>query len=111
MPHPVTEVPAEQQRLFGLGLPKGLLTEAVELPRALARGLRAEAEAKSGKPPILVVIGNFSESDPFEVAGVAAAAENKMVQEQHLAFLQVRLSSVAEKLQHQAGSLQHVHGP
>lgn len=37
----ITGVPSEQQRLFGLGVPRGPLSMAVPLPRALARGLVA----------------------------------------------------------------------
>jgi len=43
----VTEVPAEQQRLFGLGVEVGPLSEATSLPQALARGLHAQRN--SGK--------------------------------------------------------------
>merc|ERR1719203_2029153 len=38
----LTEVPEEQQRLFGLGVARGPLDESVPLPRALAGGLFAQ---------------------------------------------------------------------
>lgn len=38
----LTEVPEEQQRLFGLGVVRGPLDDAVPLPRALARGIHAQ---------------------------------------------------------------------
>lgn len=76
-----------------------------------AQGLAVDVLVPSGEPqkaPLLVVLSNFSKSDPFEATGAGPSIENKMLQEQHLAFLQVKLSSAPDRLQHQVNNLSHV---
>jgi hypothetical protein len=105
----ITEIPVEQQRLFGLGIEKGPLSESVPLAQALARGVLAQKNSgEPEKPPVIYVLGNFSCDDPFEVAGAAPPAQDIMIKEQQLAFLQVKLMSSPPRLQNQASSLQHV---
>lgn len=59
------------------------------------------------KPPSIVVLGNFSEDDPFELQQVAPATPSTtMLEEQHLALLQAKLSSVPPELQRQVHNLQ-----
>ncbi|CAK0877766.1 unnamed protein product [Prorocentrum cordatum] len=62
-------------------------------------------------PPEIVVLGNFSQGDPFEVAGEAANASAldtsaKMMEEQHLAMLQAKLSALPQRLQALANTFQ-----
>eukprot|EP00427_Karlodinium_veneficum_P039409 CAMPEP_0169293516 /NCGR_PEP_ID=MMETSP1016-20121227/63335_1 /TAXON_ID=342587 /ORGANISM="Karlodinium micrum, Strain CCMP2283" /LENGTH=283 /DNA_ID=CAMNT_0009384219 /DNA_START=24 /DNA_END=873 /DNA_ORIENTATION=+ len=111
----ITEVPSEQQRLFGLGIEKGPVDESVPLyVKALAFALHVQKSSDSPyelhcqKPPLIVVIGNWSQGDPFEVSGAPPSEMDKMIKEQQLAFLQAKLSSAPPRLQHQAHSLQHV---
>lgn len=59
-------------------------------------------------PPIIVVLGNFSAEDPFEVTPSVPGAGNRLLEEQHLALLQAKLSSLPPKLQHQVHSLDGV---
>ncbi|CAJ1407120.1 unnamed protein product [Effrenium voratum] len=70
--------------------------------------LRADvllADGAEPDKPTLVVLGNFSAGDPFEIT---EAKPDAMVEEQHLAFLQAKLSAMPAKLQSQAGQLQMV---
>jgi len=63
--------------------------------------------AEADKPPSVVVLSNFSADDPLPVTA-EAAAKDKMVEEQHFALLQAKLSSLPQKLQHQAQVLHTV---
>lgn len=86
----------------------------IHITDCTSRALRADLllvgeDETPDKPPVVVVLGNFSQDDPFEVTGQPQVTENdKFVQEQHLAFLQAKISSAPGRLQHQVGSLQHV---
>eukprot|EP00929_Paragymnodinium_shiwhaense_P052380 TRINITY_DN26243_c0_g1_i1.p1 TRINITY_DN26243_c0_g1~~TRINITY_DN26243_c0_g1_i1.p1 ORF type:complete len:677 (+),score=184.97 TRINITY_DN26243_c0_g1_i1:223-2253(+) len=107
----MTEVPAEQQRLFGLGVPSGALREDVPLEKAIAIAVAEDKKAGGSGSASIVVLGNASAGDPFEVAGQEAKAQDpnaKMIQEQHLAMLQARLSSATPREQNQVNSYQHV---
>lgn len=61
----------------------------------------------SDLPPTIVVLGNFAADDPFEPAGEQKPMD-RMVEEQHLAMLQARLSSAPERLQAEVRHLNHV---
>jgi len=78
--------------------------------------LRADVlEHEEGPPdrlPEVVVLGNFSAEDPFEVEqqDQQDQANYKFIEEQHLAMLQARLSSSPGKLQAEARHVEHVRG-
>ncbi|CAE7662042.1 unnamed protein product [Symbiodinium microadriaticum] len=74
--------------------------------------LRADVLLATGepdKPPVIVALGNFSAGDPFE-SETPEVPMDAMMQEQHLAMLQAKLSSLPPKLQNQVGSLATVQG-
>ncbi|CAE7284772.1 NGLY1 [Symbiodinium pilosum] len=74
--------------------------------------LRADvllASADPDKPPVIVALGNFSVGDPFEFS-TPEVQTDRMLEEQHLAMLQAKLSSLPPKLQHQVASLSTVQG-
>ncbi|CAE7404121.1 unnamed protein product [Symbiodinium sp. CCMP2592] len=74
--------------------------------------LRADlllATGEPDKPPVIVALGNFSEGDPFE-SETPEVPMDAMMEEQHLAMLQAKLSSLPPKLQNQVGSLATVQG-
>mmetsp|Transcript_42185 Transcript_42185/g.98966 ORF Transcript_42185/g.98966 Transcript_42185/m.98966 type:complete len:832 (+) Transcript_42185:82-2577(+) len=100
----LTEVAVEQQRLFGLGVEKGCLNAIrgqVSLGQALA------VAARDGAAPSIVVLGNFTKNDPFEVEPVSKPPPDaKFMEEQELAMLQAKLSSLPPRLQHFLGELQ-----
>lgn len=59
--------------------------------------------------PVIIVLGNFSGDDPFEVQQAAARPPSvPMVEDQHLAMLQAKLSSAPPRLQGQVSSLETV---
>lgn len=64
-------------------------------------------DADGDKLPTIVVLGNFSAEDPFEAACPEIKTDT-MVEQQHLAMLQAKLSSLPPKLQHQVSCLQTV---
>eukprot|EP00930_Biecheleria_cincta_P037916 TRINITY_DN26061_c0_g1_i3.p1 TRINITY_DN26061_c0_g1~~TRINITY_DN26061_c0_g1_i3.p1 ORF type:complete len:838 (-),score=160.87 TRINITY_DN26061_c0_g1_i3:125-2563(-) len=77
------------------------------------RSLRADVlladDKDQDKPPTIVVLGNFSADDPFENMEAAQDnAQTKMIEEQHLAMLQAKLSNAQPRLQNQVNSLQGV---
>jgi len=76
--------------------------------------LRADVlEHEEGPPdrlPEVVVLGNFSADDPFEVEQPDQQAGNKLIEEQHLAMLQARLSNAPGKLQAEVRHVEHVRG-
>ncbi|CAK9017172.1 unnamed protein product [Durusdinium trenchii] len=69
--------------------------------------LASEAGA-ADQLPTIVVLGNFSAGDPFEAASEVKSNANVMLQEQYLAMLQAKLSSLPPKLQNQVSALQTV---
>ncbi|CAE7353140.1 NGLY1 [Symbiodinium sp. CCMP2456] len=74
--------------------------------------LRADVLLATGepdKPPVIVALGNFSAGDPFE-SETPEVPMDAMMEEQHLAMLQAKLSSLPPKLQNQVGSLATVQG-
>eukprot|EP00927_Polykrikos_kofoidii_P072195 TRINITY_DN6833_c0_g1_i1.p1 TRINITY_DN6833_c0_g1~~TRINITY_DN6833_c0_g1_i1.p1 ORF type:complete len:915 (+),score=203.87 TRINITY_DN6833_c0_g1_i1:81-2825(+) len=73
---------------------------------------KLEEAQKSGTKslPTIVVLGNASAADPFEVTGTPSPPDPnaKMIEEQHLAMLQAKVSNMPPRLHNQVGSQQHV---
>jgi len=101
----LTNVAVEQQRLFGLGVEHGCLN--VLIPTVSLGVALAAAAAKGGAPPTIVVLGNFTKNDPFEVEPVTKKRKDaRMVEEQQVAMLQAKLGGLPQRLQHFLQELQ-----
>lgn len=76
--------------------------------------LRADVILADGggadEQPSIVVLGNASKDDPFEFRPSSQPAANQMVEQQHLAMLQVKLMSLPPRLQNEVNSLQGAKG-
>lgn len=60
------------------------------------------------QPPVLVVLGNMSADDPFDVTQAGTSQADKLMEEQHLALLQAKLSSLPQGLQQLVNTLSTV---
>lgn len=65
------------------------------------------SDADRDKLPTIVVLGNFSAGDVFEFSSPETKSD-AMMEQQHLAMLQAKLSRLPPKLHNQASSLQNV---